>query len=134
MAATGLANSAYGANGMLNGLRNVSYVISSLHVKLHVGQPGSAGTANPAAGSTAQPTVTMAAASNGAIVLTGTAPTWTNSGVSETLTHISVWDSTDTAGHFLWSAVVGTPKTWSAAAETVTLATLGLTLAPLASD
>lgn len=134
MAQTGLANNAWGVNGMLNGLRNTGYSITSLHVKLHVGHPGSLGTSNPAAGSTTQPTLTLAAASSGAVTMTGTAPSWTNSGVLETLTHISVWDSTDTAGHFIWSAPVGTPKTWSAAGETVTLAACGLQLAPLATD
>ena len=73
---------------------------------------------------------TFATASGGAIALTGTNPSWSMT-TSETVTDISVWDSS-TAGNFLWSAVLTTPKT-VANGDTLTLNTCGLSLTPVAS-
>lgn len=118
------------ANAMLNGLRNVSFAVAGTFVKLHVGDPGT-GASNAAAGSTTRPQVTFSAASNGAIALTGTQPTWTNGGTSETVTHISVWDSA-TSGNLLWTAQLTTQKAW-ASGDTLTLTSCGLSLSPLAA-
>jgi len=118
------------ANAMLNGFRNVAFQVAGTWVKLHTGDP-STGSANAAAGSTSRPQVTFSAASNGAIALTGTQPVWTNGGTSETVTHISVWDSA-TAGNLLWTAQLSTPKSW-ASGDTLTLTSCGLSLSPLAS-
>lgn len=115
---------------MLNGVRNTSFAIAGTYVKIHTGDPGT-GSSNAAAGSTTRPQVTFSAASSGAIALTGTQPTWTNGGTSETVTHISVWDSA-TAGNFLWSAQLASSKSW-AAGDTLTLTSCGLSLSPLAS-
>jgi hypothetical protein len=119
------------ANAMLNALRNVSFAVAGTYCKLHTGDPGGAGTSAAAAGSTTRPQVTFAAASGGAIALTGTQPTWTNGGTSETVTHISVWDSA-TAGNLLWTAQLATSKSW-ASGDTLTLTSCGLSLSPLAS-
>jgi hypothetical protein len=121
------------ANGWLNTLRGGSNftAFASAFVKLHTGDPGSAGTSNAAAGSTTRPAVTWAAASGGAIAMNGTAPSWTNGGTSETITHISVWDNA-TAGNFMFSVALTASKAW-VSTDTLTLNTLGVSLAPLAA-
>lgn len=118
------------ANKLLDTVRNTSFAVAGTFVKVHTGDPGT-GAANASAGSTARPQVTFAAASNGAIALTGTQPVWTNGGTSETVTHISVWDSA-TAGNLLWTAQLASSKAWSAG-DTLTLTSCGLSLSPLAS-
>lgn len=118
------------ANKMLDGIRNVSFAVEGVYCKIHTGDPGN-GSANAAAGSTARPQVTFAAAASGAIALTGTQPVWTNGGTSETVTHISVWDSA-TAGNMLWTAQLASSKAWSTG-DTLTLTSCGLSLSPLAS-
>lgn len=79
-------------------------------VKLHTGDPGSAGTAN-ASSVTTRPAVTWAAASAGSKASNNT-PSWASwAGTNgEVVTHISVWDAT-TAGNFLFSAVLTASKT-----------------------
>lgn len=121
------------ANGWLNTLRNGSNftAIATPHVKLHTGDPGAAGTSNNAAGDTTRKALTQSAASAGAIALSGTAPSWTNGGTSETITHISVWDAS-TSGNFLYSVALTASKAW-VATDTLTLNTLGVSLSPLAA-
>lgn len=119
------------ANAMLNGIRNSNFAVAATYVKIHTADPGSAGATAASAGSTTRSAVTFSAASSGAIALTGTQPTWTNGGTSETITHISVWDAS-TAGNFLWSAALTTGKTW-ASGDTLTLTSCGLSLSPLAA-
>ena len=119
------------ANALLNTLRGTSFSNAATYVALHVGDPGSAGTSNASVGSTDRDDVTFSAASGGAIALTGTQPTWTNGGTSETITHISVW-SASTSGNFLWSAQLTASKSW-ASGDTLTLTSCGLSLSPLAS-
>lgn len=70
--------------------------IPSIYVKLHIGDPGENGTANPAAETDRQP-VTFGAASAGAVVSTGTV-TWSNVSTTETITFVSFWDN-DPAGN-----------------------------------
>jgi len=119
------------ANSLLNTLRGTSFSNSATYVALHTADPGSAGTTAASAGSTTRSAVTFAAASGGAIALTGTQPTWTNGGTTETITHVSVW-SASTAGNFLWSAQLSTGKAW-ATNDTLTLTSCGLSLSPLAA-
>ena len=121
------------ANSLLNTVRGTSFSNAATYVALHtsVGDPGSAGTSNASAGSTTRSAVTFAAASGGAIALTGTQPTWTNGGTSETIQYISVW-SAATGGTFLWSAQLTAPKAW-ASGDTLTLTSCGLSLTPLAA-
>lgn len=104
---------------------------SNTYVKLHVGDPGSAGTSNAAAGDTTRKAVTHAAASSGAIAMNGTAPVWTNGGSSETISHISVWDD-PTAGNFLYSVALSASQAW-ASGNTFTLTSLGVSISPLAA-
>lgn len=104
---------------------------TSMNVKLHTGDPGSAGTSNASANTT-RVVVTCAAASGGAIALNGTAPAWaTWASGSETLTHISVWSDVS-AGVFLFSVALTASKA-IVNGDTFTLSTLGVSLAPLAA-
>lgn len=104
---------------------------AGIFVKLHTADPGASGTTAAAAGSTTRPALTLAAPSSGSVAMTGTAPTWTNGGTSETLTHISIWDSA-TAGNFLDSIALTSSKAW-ASGDTFTLSSLSIALAPLAA-
>ena len=89
-------------DAMLNAYaRNTSYANAAVWVKLHLGDPGSAGTANPAAETTRQQATFGSAASGGAISNTA-AVEWTNVSDTETYTHVSLW-SASTAGTFLGS-------------------------------
>ena len=118
------------ANQWLNMLRAVAYTApAALYVKLHTGDPGATATANASAVTT-RSQLTLAAASGGAVALTGTQPSW-NMTTGETIAHISVWDNA-TAGNFLWSAQLSVGKT-VANGDTLTLTTCGLSLTPIAA-
>lgn len=100
-------------------------------VKLHVGDPGSAGTSNASA-ETTRKALTWSAASSGSKAITSTLPSWTSwSAGSETLTHVSVWDST-TAGNFLFSVALTTSKAITNG-DTLNLTALSMTMTPLAA-
>jgi hypothetical protein len=80
---------------------------STVYVKLHVGDPGEAGTANPAS-ETTRAAATFGTASGGAI--SNDAPIqWTNLAASETITHISLWDAS-TGGNCLWAGPLTASK------------------------
>lgn len=118
------------ANPWLDILRNTSFTAkTTIQVKLHTGDPGSAGTSNASAVTT-RSTATFSAASGGAIALTGTNPSWSMTS-TETISHISVWDHAS-AGNFLWSAALSASKAVTSG-DTLTLTTCGLSLTPLAS-
>lgn len=72
-------------------------------VKLHIGDPGSAGTANPAV-ETTRKQATWAASSGGASSNTNLLE-WTNVAASEDYTHFTVWTAS-TAGTFGFSGTV----------------------------
>ena len=118
------------ANAMLNGFRNSSFQNAATYVELHTGDPGTGATA-VSAGSTVRLAATLSAASGGAIALSGNVGPWTNGGATETVSHVAVWTAS-TAGSFLWSAQLTTPKAW-VSGDTLTLTTLGMSLAPLAA-
>lgn len=120
------------AHQWLNWIRGTATTApSTIFVKLHTADPGSAGATAAAAGSTTRVAATFSAAAAGAIALTGTNPQWTNGGTSETLSHISVWDAS-TAGNFLWSAALTASQAW-VSTNTFTLTTLGVSLTPIAA-
>jgi len=100
--ATGL--STYLCNSLLNALgNNTSYAVTQVYIKLHVGDPGSAATAN-AATETTRKSVSFAAASAGAIASDADI-SWTNIAGSQDATHFSAWDSL-TVGNFLFSGTI----------------------------
>ena len=89
-------------NKILDALcRNVSYANAAVWVKLHLGDPGAAGTSNAAANTTRQQGTFGSAAASGAISNTA-AIEWTSVPNTETYSHISLW-SASTGGTFLGS-------------------------------
>ena len=120
--ATGI--SAYLANAWMNALGNAtSFSVTTAYVKLHVGDPGSAGTSN-AATETTRKAVSFAAASNGALASDADV-TWTNIAGSQDATHFTAWDN-ETAGNFLFSGTI-TGNAYTAG-DTYTISSGGLTV------
>jgi hypothetical protein len=120
------------ADKWLNSIRGTSATVTTnVFVKLHIGDPGSAGASNAAVGSTTRPAITWAASSSGSIAMNGTAPSWTNGGTSETLSHVSFWDASS-AGNFLGSGALSSTQAW-ASGNTYTLSTQTWSLTPLAA-
>jgi hypothetical protein len=122
------------ANKMLDAIRDggaTMTVVADTYVKLHIGDPGSAGTANPSAGTTTRVLVAQAAPSGGGMVITGTNPQFTNGGATEDITDISVWDH-PTAGTFQYSVQLASPKSWLNG-QTFTLTALSVSIAPIAA-
>ena len=88
------------ANSWLDAVaRNTSYAEAAVWVKLHLGDPGSAGTSNPAAETTRQQ-ATFGSAASGRAISNTAAVEWTNVSTTETYTWISLWDAS-TSGNFL---------------------------------
>ena len=100
--ATGL--SAYLCNSFLDALgNNTSYAVAQVYIKLHVGDPGAAGTSN-AATETTRKSVSFGAASTGAIASDADI-SWTNIAGSQDANHFTAWDNL-TAGNFLFSGTI----------------------------
>lgn len=88
------------ANSWLDALaRNTSYSVAAVWVKLHTGDPGSAGANNAAANTTRQQATFGAAAASRAISNTAVIE-WTSVPNTETYSWISLW-SASTGGTFL---------------------------------
>jgi len=120
--ATGI--SAYLANAWLNALGNAtSFSVTTAYVKLHVGDPGAAGTSN-AATETTRKSVSFAAASNGSMA-SDSDVSWTNIAGSQDATHFTAWDNA-TTGNFLFSGTI-TGNAYTAG-DTYTISSGGLTV------
>jgi hypothetical protein len=91
-------------------------------VKLHVGDPGAEGTANPAT-ETTRKEVTFSAASTGSIASDADV-IWTNIAGSQDATYFTAWDNL-TTGNFLFSGTV-TGNAYTAG-DTYTIASGSLT-------
>lgn len=118
---------------VLKGTSAVTFTgVTTLFVQLHTGDPGASGTANVSSVTT-RPAVNFASASSGAQAITGTQPAWASwAGTNgEVVTHISVWGAS-TAGTFYYSAALTASKTVNTG-DTLTLTTLGVSIAPLAA-
>lgn len=100
-------------------------------IKLHTGDPGSAGTSNAAAGDTSRKQATMGSASGGSKAMTSMSGNWTNGGTSETISHISVWTAS-TSGTFKASGALGSSQAW-ANTNTFSLTTFSVAISPLAA-
>jgi hypothetical protein len=124
--AVGLATAT--ANSILNALRGTAYSVTSVFVKLHVGDPGAAGTTNPSAVTTRN-TLTWAAASGGSMSLSSLA-TYAMT-ATETISHISIWDASS-AGNFIASGALTTSKA-VVNGDTISFTTLTASLTPLAA-
>lgn len=117
------------ANSMLNVLRNTTYTgIATPFIKLHTGDPGSAGTANASAVTTRN-AITWNAASAASMTLA----TLSNYSMtaSETISHVSTWDAS-TAGNFIesWALSAGVPVVNG---STLTFNTFTLSFTPIAA-
>lgn len=97
------------------------------YIQLHVGDPGSAGTANPSVVTTRQ-LATFAAPSGGST--TATVPNFSMT-ASETITHISIWDASS-AGNFKesWALGSGVPVVNG---STFSFTSFSLSLGPIAA-
>jgi hypothetical protein len=122
------------ANKLLDVLGNTTFTgLATTAVKLHTsaGEPGSAGTSNASA-ETTRKALTWGAASAGIKSITATLPSWPSwSAGSETIAHVSVWDST-TAGNFLYSFTLTTPKAITNG-DTLNLTAHSISLTPIAA-
>ena len=126
--------SAATANGMLDALcRSVAYDPVGFFVKLHLADPGSAGTTSPAV-NTVRQSVTFGAASAGAIQ-NSVAVTWTSVSTTETYSHVSFWDTVGPAGGtFLGSDALNAPVAVTLGDDfTIPIGDLDITITPLAA-
>jgi hypothetical protein len=119
--ATGL--SSYLANKFLDAVGNAAaYSAADVYIKLHTGDPGANGTANPATETTRE-SVSFGAATGGGLTSDADV-SWTNIAGSEDATFFTAWDNS-TAGNFLFSgAITGNPYT---AGDTFTIPSGSLT-------
>lgn len=74
---------------------------AGVYVQLHLGDPGIAGTANPAA-ETTRGTATFGSAASGGSITNTAAIEWTDVAATEDVTHISCWTD-PSAGTFIGS-------------------------------
>lgn len=120
------------ANKWLDMLAGTAFTApSSANVKLHTGDPGSAGTSNASA-ETTRKALTWSAASAGSKAITATLPQWaTWSAGSETISHISVWDNIS-AGNFLFSVALTSSKSITNG-DTLNLTSLTFAFTPIAA-
>lgn len=125
--ASAIANSVLNAYG-----RNTAWTQpAAFWVKLHTGDPGSAGTSN-AATETTRKQATFSAASAGSMT-TSADLAWTSVAATETVSHISFWDAS-TAGTFLGSDALDSSAALSAGGNfTIAAGSLTVTLTPLAA-
>jgi len=120
--ATGI--SSYLANKWLDALGNATaFSVTNAYVKLHIGDPGAAGTSNPAT-ETTRKEASFSAASSGTLT-SDSALTWTNIAGSQDATHFTVWDNL-TTGNFLFSGTI-TANAYTAG-DTFTIASGSLTV------
>lgn len=103
---------------------------TNIYAKLHIGDPGAAGTSN-AAGNTTRKEVTFGAASGGAIS-NDNAPEWTSVSTSEDYTHISLWDDVS-AGNFMASGTITANAVTAGDTFTLAVGDLDVTLTNIAS-
>lgn len=122
------------ANAILDALaRSVAWTEpAALWVKLHIGDPGAAGTANAAAETDRIQAVFATPAAAGAISNT-TASTWLAVAATEIYTHVSVWDAS-TAGTFIFSDQLAASKSVDAGDDfTIAIGDIDLTLGAVAA-
>lgn len=120
--ATGI--SSYLADQWLDALgNNDTFAVAAVYVKLHVGDPGAAGTSN-AATETTRKEASFSAASSGTLT-SDAAVTWTNIAGSQDATHFTAWDNIST-GNFLFSGTI-TANAYTAG-DTFTIASGSLTV------
>lgn len=114
----------YAEDQLLDAIGNAdAFSVTTPYIKLHVGDPGEAGTSN-AATETTRKSVSFAAASGGSMA-SDAALTWTSVAGTEDYTHFSLWDAS-TAGNCLWTGTITANAV--TAGDTFTIASGALTL------
>jgi hypothetical protein len=117
------------ANAWLNVLRGTTYTgVAGLFVKLHIGDPGSAGTAN-ASVVTTRNALTLNAASGGAATLAGLAGY--SMTATESISDVSVWDAAS-GGTFLFSGQLTAARAVNNG-DTLTFNTFTVSITPVAA-
>lgn len=116
---------------IVNNWLDTDFATAGCWVKLHTGDPGSAGATAAAAGDASRKQATMAAASGGSKAASASVGPWTNVTTNETLSHISIW-SASTAGTFKASAALSASQAW-ADTNTFTLTALTIAITPIAA-
>jgi len=122
------------ANALLNALaRAANYTAPvAFYVKLHTGDPGSAGTANAAANTTRESATFGSGASGGSIASTADV-TWTSVPNSETYSHVSFWDASS-SGNFIGSTALSSSRSVTAGDDfTIPSTDLTLSITPIAA-
>jgi hypothetical protein len=114
----------YAEDKLLDTLGAVAFSVATPYVKLHLGDPGEAATANAAAESTRK-LIGFSASSSGSMVSSATV-TWTNVSTTEIYTHWSLWDAA-TSGNAIWSGAFATSASVTAG-DTFQITSLTLTL------
>lgn len=114
----------YGELAFLDTLRNVSFSVASPYLKLHLGDPGEAGTSNAAVEATRK-AISFSAASGGSMSSSATVE-WTNVSTTETYSHWSLWDAS-TAGNCLWTGALASSAAVTAG-DTFQITSLTLSL------
>lgn len=87
---------------------NVSFVVASTFIKLHIGNPGEDALLNPAVHTTRVAAAWNTAVGGGSLTNSG-AVTFTPLAANETITHVSVWDAV-TVGNPVWYGALTTPQ------------------------
>ncbi|HEX5198978.1 MAG TPA: hypothetical protein VFW27_03475 [Actinoplanes sp.] len=119
------------ASGIVNNWLDTDFATAGCFIKLHTGDPGSAGSTAAAAGDTSRKQATMASASGGSKAMSSMSGSWTNGGTSETLSHISIW-SASTAGTFKGSAALSASQAW-VSTNTFSLTSFSVAISPIAA-
>lgn len=120
-------------NSWLDGLcRSVAWTIpAAFWVKLHIGNPGTAGTSNPAV-ETDRIQGTFSTADNG-LIRNSAVLTWPAVSNTETYSYVSFWDS-NVAGNFLGSQALASTRTITAGKDfTILVEDITLAIAPIAN-
>lgn len=125
--------SATTANAILNALcRSTAWTEpDAIYVKLHTGDPGSAGTSNAAGNTTRQQATFGTNASAGSIANTA-AVTWTSVSNTETYSHFSAWDASSN-GAFLFSGTLTANGVTAGDTFSVGIGSLTASLSPIAA-
>jgi hypothetical protein len=117
------------ANAWLNVLRGTTYTgLAGLFVKLHTGDPGSAGASNASAVTTRN-ALTLAAASGGSCTLSSLSSYSMTS--TETISHVSLWDASS-AGNFIASGTLSASKS-VVNGDSLSFTTFTLSITPIAA-
>jgi hypothetical protein len=120
--------STYTANKTLDALyNNTSFAVTNSYMQLHVGDPGAAGTSNPAA-ETTRKSLSFGVASS-AEIANDAQIVWTNITGSETATHFTIWDAS-TGGNFLWSGTMSANPHTDGDTLTVAVGDLDISMTP----